>query len=146
MQKVDELIMEARTWVGTPFRHQGRVKGVGVDCANLVLAVGEAAGVMAPDWFARMRKYHGYRRTPDPTKMRAALEEFLVEITDPRVGDVAWIEWSKDVPMHLAILADGKDRTMIIHAFAPLRKVIEHGFTEDWQAKVNSWWRYPGVE
>jgi len=31
------LIDEARTWLGTPYHHQPRVKGVGVDCAMLTM-------------------------------------------------------------------------------------------------------------
>ena len=31
MQKNDLAVAEALTWLGTPYHHQGRVKGVGVD-------------------------------------------------------------------------------------------------------------------
>ncbi len=34
-----ELIAEARTWLGTPYHHKGRVKGVGVDCGGLLYEV-----------------------------------------------------------------------------------------------------------
>ena len=40
----DQLVQEARTWVGTPYHHQARVKGVGVDCANLIAGIAEACG------------------------------------------------------------------------------------------------------
>lgn len=33
------LVMEARTWLRTPWHHRARVKGAGVDCAQLVNAV-----------------------------------------------------------------------------------------------------------
>ena len=29
-----EAVSEAMTWLGTPYHHQGRVKGVGVDTEN----------------------------------------------------------------------------------------------------------------
>ena len=32
----EELIAEARTWLGTPYHPEGRIKGVGVDCGGLV--------------------------------------------------------------------------------------------------------------
>ncbi len=41
----EAVIAEARTWLGTPWRHMQRLKGVGVDCANLPCAVYEAVGV-----------------------------------------------------------------------------------------------------
>src|SRR5882672_3865378 len=36
MELQDQIVKEARTWIGTPFRHQGRIKGLGVDCANMI--------------------------------------------------------------------------------------------------------------
>lgn len=54
------VVAEVRSWAGTAFHHQGRVKGVGVDCAQLVIAVFADAlhlvppiepGYYPPDWF-----------------------------------------------------------------------------------------------
>ena len=42
----DAVVAEAKTWLGTPWRHMQRIKGVGVDCANLPAAVYEACGVI----------------------------------------------------------------------------------------------------
>lgn len=33
-----QVIAEARSWIGTPYHHKGRVKGVGVDCGGMVYA------------------------------------------------------------------------------------------------------------
>ena len=40
------VVAEALTWLGTPWAHRGRVKGVGVDCAQFVLAAYAGAGVI----------------------------------------------------------------------------------------------------
>lgn len=40
------VIKEANSWVGTPYHHHGRLKGVGVDCAMLLAEVFERAGVV----------------------------------------------------------------------------------------------------
>ncbi|HEY2710064.1 MAG TPA: NlpC/P60 family protein [Caulobacteraceae bacterium] len=37
---------EARSWLGTPWHHRGRVKGVGVDCAQFPLRVYAACGLV----------------------------------------------------------------------------------------------------
>jgi cell wall-associated NlpC family hydrolase len=42
------VLAEARTWIGTPYHHMGRVKGAGVDCATLLMEVFARAGVIAP--------------------------------------------------------------------------------------------------
>lgn len=40
------VVAEAMTWAGTPYHHHARIKGAGVDCANLPAAVYEAAGLI----------------------------------------------------------------------------------------------------
>lgn len=50
------IIAEARSWLGTPYRSHARIKGVGVDCAQLPAAVYEAVGLVphiAPDYSAQ---------------------------------------------------------------------------------------------
>ena len=42
------VVTEALTWLGTPYHNHARIKGVGVDCANLPAAVYHAAGLI-PD-------------------------------------------------------------------------------------------------
>ncbi len=42
------VVQEALSWVGTPYHHHGRVKGVGVDCAQILLAVYCDALALAP--------------------------------------------------------------------------------------------------
>lgn len=59
MKPRDRVVAEALSWVGTPYHHAARVKGVGVDCAQLVIAVYVAAGLLPDlvpaaypaDWF-----------------------------------------------------------------------------------------------
>ncbi len=45
-QQRQAVVAEARTWEGTPWHHQGRVKGAGVDCLMLIAGVFEAAGLV----------------------------------------------------------------------------------------------------
>ena len=53
-----DIIAEAQSWLGTPYRHQGSLKGVGCDCLGLVRGVWraviggepEALPAYSPDW------------------------------------------------------------------------------------------------
>lgn len=38
------VVAEAKTWIGTGFHHEARIKGAGVDCAQLLIAVFSACG------------------------------------------------------------------------------------------------------
>ncbi len=41
-----EIISEAREWIGTPFHFNQRLKGVGVDCGNLVAGIALNVGLI----------------------------------------------------------------------------------------------------
>lgn len=140
------VIAEARTWIGTPFRHQAAVKGAGADCGGLVRGVGEAAGVLRIDpvvW----RRLGNYGRLPNPRRMRKILETFLVEIPPAQAtrADILWLQWRRDLPMHLAIAAEAGGRRTMIHALSTYGFVAEHGLTNEWLCRVHSTWRYPGL-
>jgi NlpC/P60 family putative phage cell wall peptidase len=47
------VVAEARSWIGTPYRHLGGIKGVGVDCAMLLVRVYQAVGIVPPDFDPR---------------------------------------------------------------------------------------------
>lgn len=40
------ILAEARTWLGTPYHHRARCKGAGVDCAQILIAVFHAVGLV----------------------------------------------------------------------------------------------------
>jgi cell wall-associated NlpC family hydrolase len=42
------VVAIAKTWAGTPYKHRCKIKGVGVDCATLLAAVFEEAGLVEP--------------------------------------------------------------------------------------------------
>jgi cell wall-associated NlpC family hydrolase len=44
------VVAEAREWLGTPYHHEARLKGIGVDCAQLLMGVFSAStvGLIAP--------------------------------------------------------------------------------------------------
>ena len=144
------VIIEARQWLGTRYHHQAALKGVGCDCGGLVRGVGAETGLLSIDpqeWAT----YGNYGRLPHPERMRATLARFLVPVppSRARLGDIAWMQWRENLPMHLAILSridiDNPSRPTIIHALSDNDQVIEHTFSKEWQDRVASWWRYPGL-
>jgi len=47
-QQRANVVLEAAQWLGTPYHHQAKIKGAGVDCALLLCEVYHAAGVVPP--------------------------------------------------------------------------------------------------
>lgn len=137
----EQIVAAARRYVGTPFRHQGRQHGIGIDCAGLVVCVGREAGLM-PDY-----REIAYGRQPNPQRMRAQIERYADEIQprDVQPGDLYWMRFIE--PMHMAIatrLADG--RAGMIHAYADAGRCVEHGLDDTWRRRIVRAYRYRGVE
>lgn len=42
----ESLVAEARSWVGTPYRIRGRIKGAGADCGSLLMSIAVNCGMM----------------------------------------------------------------------------------------------------
>jgi len=137
MQNVDAVITAARSWIGTPFRHQCRVRGRqgGVDCWNLVRGVGEEIGSMQITEQA-FKRFEGYSRIPGDGLLKSALREFLnveIEPRPPAPGDVLLIarRMTED-PKHCGIVGFHKDRLTLIHAAANYGGCVEHTLTGFW--------------
>lgn len=147
------VIDEARTWIGTEFHHQARLKRNnegpgGVDCLSLVWAVGEAVSAMPPVSKRQSAPFwRFYGRRPNPPKMRACLARFLVELSAterPKLGDIAWMHWGNEMPIHMALLGEFEGRETLVHSVWNMG-VIEHGFSEEFRERVTSYWRYPAI-
>ncbi len=135
-----QIVMAARGWLDTRFAHQGRLKGVGCDCAGLVIGVAHELGLSAFD-------ATGYAARPDGRMLKDTCDREMMILArdDIRPGDVGLFAITHD-PQHLAIFAvHPMGGLSIIHAFAHNRKVVENRYDESWQARLVQAYRLPGV-
>jgi len=149
MPTVAEVLTVARSWKGTPFEHQGRMKGIRCDCIGLIIEtcreVGlvEAAG-LPPGW-----DHVGYGRFPDSYGMTLHLLAYLTPVArrDMQVGDVVLFQMVTGQPAHMGFLGDGGQPFSLIHAFAARTqrqaKVQEHRLGGHWLACLHSVYRLP---
>lgn len=129
------ILAAARACLGTPFRHQGRLPGVGLDCIGLVVAVASALGLPVQD-------ATGYGRSPADGLLEAALDAQLVR-ADPAPGAIALIRFDGD-PQHVGILGDYPAGGLsLIHAYLPSRRVVEHRLDDAWQARIVRCYGFP---
>ncbi len=112
------VLAEAKEWLGTPYHHMGRVKGVAVDCLTLLAEVYEKAGVTPfveipfypPDWYLH-REEERYLQ---------GLLPYAREIEAPPLpGDIALFRFGRCFA-HGAIVTAWPQ---LIHAF------VHHGVT-----------------
>lgn len=138
----EDVVAEARTWVGTRWHHQGALKGIGCDCIGLVAGVAHELGMPEADrWLADYRRL-AYTRAPDPVMLTAAAQEYLAEIGFEELapGDVALFRIGLR-PQHFGIVTALAPRGLV-HAYAPSRRVVENTFEGQWAAACCGAFRY----
>ncbi len=138
-----DVVAAARAEIGTPFRHQGRQPGKALDCAGLLIAVADAAGM---DYIDRA----DYSRRPSGGLLESALDAqpCLMRVGSMVPGDVLLMRFAGD-PQHLAIYAgfnEAYEDAGIVHALLQARKVCEHRLTDEWRSRIVRIYRFSGVE
>lgn len=130
-----EIVAEARKWLGTPYHHEARVLGHGVDCIGLVLSVANAFGMEVPN-------QTGYSRTPEEDRLLAGLDYYTnrIELAEAKAGDIVVIPFIHRM-RHLAILTDKG----MIHSYEPKGMVVEHSIDERWRRLFRRAYAFPGV-
>jgi len=129
-EKADDVIAAARSLIGTPFRHQGRIPGVALDCAGTgISAVYIGAGIVIED-------FSGYPRTPFDGMLKKMFDQQdhleQIPISDMAPADILLMRISK-APQHVAILSyDG----YMIHAYQSVGKVVEQRIDDFWRRKI----------
>lgn len=119
-----DLVQAARTFEGTPFRHQGRAKWA-LDCAGLLILSALKMGKAFDD-------IKGYSRSPDGRTLKAELDRQLNRVSrEAEYGDVLLMRFGR-APQHLAIKTDKG----IIHAYEAAGGVVEHRLDDKWSRRI----------
>lgn len=130
------VVAAAREFLGTPYRHQASLPGVGCDCLGLLRGVWRALYGAEP---MAMPPYRADLRDPlNAGALRRAAERLLVRETGPLdAGQVVLFRLSGMAePKHCGILLGP---TRFIHAQERLG-VVEANLTEAWARRV--WGRF----
>jgi NlpC/P60 family putative phage cell wall peptidase len=134
----NDIVSQARTWKGTPFHHQARLKGKGCDCLGLVIGVVDELELKDKNGI-RLAAYDEVTYSKEPNgeylteKLLSLLDE--VPIADASAGDLVLFKMGNN-PQHLAILSDYEGGLGMVHCYAQARRVVEHRLDEDWQKKI----------
>lgn len=142
MTTAADIAAAARSMIGTPFVHQGRVPGAGLDCSGLAICTAAKCGI-------KIRDVPNYRRSPRPAQMIAILEEHLdrVAIDDARVGDVGFFWVLKpELPQHVGIIVDRPGGLAVVHAVADMKRAVEHVLSGFWRERLLRVYRFRGLD
>lgn len=137
-----DVLRAARSWLGTPYRHQASAKGVGCDCLGLIRGVwrdciGDEPEVLpaySPNW----------AEDTGEDRLIEAARRHLTEIvvSEVRPGDVLVFRMALGAPAkHCAILS-GDDR--ILHAYWG-KSVCETRLVPWWRRRIAGAFSFPEV-
>jgi len=139
MSTREELIAEAYTWLDTPFRHQGRTKGIEADCAGFVIESARAKDLTT-------FQITDYSAQSDEAIFNALLRQHLNPVSwrDRLPGDV--LSFAPVLKhQHLGLLVEPE---LFLHAYGlPPCKVITASITTSptdyWRRRLRGVWRFP---
>jgi NlpC/P60 family putative phage cell wall peptidase len=138
---MSQIVALARGWIGTPYHHQGTLKGIGCDCLGLLRGLYlEQFGVLPtvppyrPDWAE-----NGAAET-----LIDGLHRWLtsIDVSEALSGDVFVFTLRRGaIAKHVGILSSP---THFIHAHEGAA-VAEIALTAWWQRHVVAAFRFPAV-
>jgi len=136
------IIAEARSWIGTPYRHQASLKGVGCNCLRLVRGVwravigeeSERAPPYAPDWA---------EACGEETLAQAAARHLVPVACDAfREADVLLFRWRAHLPAKHAAIVTAPDLMVHAHDGAAVAEVT---LAPWWRRRLAFAFRFPNL-
>jgi len=155
-----QIITQARTWLGTKYHHQGRLKkssrgAGGVDCIGLVIGIIDELGIEDGNGNSLVDADEtNYSMHPENGRLVKSIQQHLrqVPIEQMCVGDVLLFKTFKD-PQHVGLLSEypsgghAHEGALIqhfglIHCNSSAGKVVEQPLTETWERMLTHVYRF----
>ena len=121
----EQIVIEARKWLGVPFRHTGR-SSTGVDCVGLIICVCNDLGYI--NWDTK-----DYSITMPTGFLRNTLSQFAYNVDDQtmQLGDLILFTIC-GYEQHLAIYTGNNN---MIHSYQSAKCVAEHNIDKKWYSR-----------
>ena len=135
------VITVARSWLGTPYHHHGRVRGAGVDCAQLLAAAyGDVGLVPVLDLGNYPVQWHlhrgdevflGWLQRAGAAPVQASAQ--------PQAGDVGVWRYGRAYSHGGIVVAGGAD-PLIVHAYIGRGVVLSRASDEPLAGREHQYW------
>jgi len=143
MTAADRALAEARSWIGTPYRHQASAKSLGTDCLGLLRGVWrhvygaepEAVPPYTEDWAEPAHR----------EVLFEAADRWLVQkpIHEAATGDVLLFRMREgSIAKHLGLQSDVGPHPRFIHSYTGYG-VIESSLSAPWQRRIAARFAFP---
>jgi NlpC/P60 family putative phage cell wall peptidase len=140
MSIAEEVLSEARRWIGTPYRHGGSRCAVGCDCLGLVRGIWRALYGQEPQSVPTYSMDWAEAGTADPLLDAARLHMIEKPVIGAGPGDLLVFRWRDGVAAkHRGILAD---HGRFIHAYEG-HSVMESAVVPQWRKRIAGVFAFP---
>ena len=144
------IVTQARTWLGTKYHHQGRLKksdrcSGGVDCIGLVVGIINELNI-CDDKGCLLSKYDrtDYSMSPQTTKLAECFDFYLDLVDQDKIipGDVLLFKFWKE-PQHVGIVSNYPTGGLgLIHCNSTSGSVVEQPLSETWTRMITHVYRF----
>lgn len=115
----EKIVVEAKTWLGTPYEHMGKIKHDGVDCAQLLIGIYENIGLLKD---INVGDYvHDFHMHSNDELYLSNVLKYCYKVNDPKPGDICLFRYGKCIS-HAGMIIDFKT---IIHSYIRLGVVYD---------------------
>ena len=142
-----KVVLAARGWIGTPYRHQASCRGAGTDCLGLVRGVWR--DVIGPEP-AEIPPYTQDWAEPqgDELLWQAALRYFRPKPSGAvwEAGDLLLFRMRDGaIAKHLGVLSQAAPEARFIHAYSG-HGVVESPLSAPWRRRIAARFVFPGED
>lgn len=137
-QERQNVVDEAISWIGTPYHHHGRIKGVGVDCAQILCEVYERCGIVphvetgfyATDWHL-----HRHEEMYSSWLLRYATR--LSPGEQPQPADIALFKFGRCFSHGAIVVNDG----LLVHSYINRGVILSRADEEPLEGREVIYWK-----
>lgn len=137
------VVAAARAWIGTPYRHQASLRGVGTDCLGLVRGVWRE--VIGDEPEALPAYSSSWAEAAGEEMLARGGQRHMIEVPRDafRPGDVLLFRWRRGSPAKHAGIATAADHMIHAQEGCCVAEVPIEGW---WLRHLAFAFRFPGVD
>lgn len=135
--KASDLILSARSWMDTPWRHHQKCKKAGVDCVHLLMAIADEHNI-------NYGTIGRYRRRPKGNQLLQHLSQYFraKSLYNLLPGDILLFQ-IQHIPHHVGIYTGA---SLFIHADAAKEKVCYGVLEPKWLQCLTMVFQIPNID
>lgn len=143
MTIAEEVLIEAREWIGTPYLHQASVKGVGTDCLGLLRGIWRAQYGAEPESVPPYTEDWAEADHREVLLQAACRWLTVKDLANDAVGDVLLFRMRDgSIAKHLGVQSRIGTHPQFIHAYTG-HGVIESSLSRPWQRRIAARFCFP---